>query len=518
MRLRLSVCLAAVLAVGVACGGATPASLQFVDIAPAQPRLGDITTVRFKAIDERGNPAAGVGVNFALQQANQAGVALNPTTATTTKTDGIAETTLTVTGGVTSVVVVATAGDKTALSPPISFAGSAPNAAQFTFQCGPLDGAASGGIHAIRAYDASRNMIAGVKLRCSAHVADRNGEGIPNAQVSFLPEAGAIGPSETTATDVIGNAEVLYKTSLPLPEDVAPGTFTWTPQNDANHTGDYLVPIWMEPVTWTANPVIDKVNGVQPVVGCNPGCPEPQRVDPMRRALDGGDIVMNPRDNLVAMIAVTSGEEAFTDTNNNGKFDPGEPFIDTTEPFVDSNDNGTWDPGERYIDTNGNGKWDGKNGTHEDNTLIWASEKILWTGIPSEFDSSNPSPTTYSAVFNTLGNPVTPPVTIPSGGSIFLTTFFSDPWFNGLTRDGNGDGCKGVVNGPVTASGDTGNQGIRTTYPPVEVDQLLISDARSPDAGSQAYAAQIVCNFTDSPEQGAVTTVPGAASFGSVGP
>ena len=38
---------------GIGCGS-IPATLEFVDIAPAETRLGDITTVRFRATDSRG--------------------------------------------------------------------------------------------------------------------------------------------------------------------------------------------------------------------------------------------------------------------------------------------------------------------------------------------------------------------------------------------------------------------------------------------------------------------------------
>jgi hypothetical protein len=303
-------------------------------VTPAQPQLGDVSTVRFVATDARGQPAAGVTVTFSLQN-DQPGVTLNPTTSTTTKNDGVAQTQLVATGHVNSVVVQATAGDKIALSPPITFAGSAASSTQFTFQCGESDGAASGGVHAIRAYDPTRHLLAGVKLHCTAHVADRNGDGVPNAQVSFLTEAGTIGPTETSQTDVIGNATVLYKTSLPMPEQVAPGTFTWKPVNDDIHTGAYLVPLWMHPYSWSENPIQAYLAATAPTLK------EPRRNDPERKALDGTTIVNNPRDNLVSMIAVTSGEEDFEDDNNNGQYDDGEKFVDLTEPFVDANDNGT---------------------------------------------------------------------------------------------------------------------------------------------------------------------------------
>src|SRR5206468_703738 len=97
-----------------------------------------------------------------------------------------------------------------------------------------------------------------------------------------------------------------------------------------------------------------------------------------------------------------------------------------------------------------------------------------------------PSPTTFNAVFdaagNFLGSGVNAPINIPGNGSILLTTLFSDPWFNGLTRDGTSDGCEGKTTGPVTASANSGNTGIRMVYSPYEVQQIRITDARGPDA------------------------------------
>ena len=88
----------------------------------------------------------------------------------------------------------------------------------------------------------------------------------------------------------------------------------------------------------------------------------------------------NPRDGLVTIVAVVDGEEAFTDTNGNGKHDDTEPFIDAPEPFLDMDDDDTWDPAEQYTDVNGNGKWDKANGKWDASTKIIAMYKILWTG------------------------------------------------------------------------------------------------------------------------------------------
>ncbi len=497
MRLGLVSCVVLASALWVACEPPPPATLEFVDQSPGQPRLGEITTVRFRAIDSRGNPQPGTTVTFSLQS-EVPGITLSPTTATTDVGDGIASTQLVANGRVASVVVIATAGDKTAVSPAVSFAGAAANGEQFTFQCGKFAGEGSGGLHAIGAYDETRYLIAGVKARCIAHVADRNGDGITGAQVSFITEAGTLGPSATSVTDVVGNAEILYKTSYPLPEETQPGVFSWTTNNDATHTGDYLAPLWMQPFYWTENPIRDfgiPINPQEPR-------PEPRRVDPLRPGR-----VNNPRDNLVAMIAVTTGEEGFDDNNNNGQYDAGEPFIDLTEPFVDNNDNGTWDPNERFVDTNGNGRWDGKNGQYDASTLIWVQERLLWTGWPHPTDviesALNPTP-----VVRQLDPPLGIPVTLPHFGSASSTFLLSDPWYNRIAQNNNDDGCSEGSIGPIVV--ENLPKGVAFTYPAFSVERFFFRDVHDPSVDPQpapfsqpiGFEATATCKYTAAQEDG----------------
>ena len=509
MRLGLASCMVLASALWLACEPPEPATLEFVDQSPAQPRLGEITTVRFRAIDTRGNPQAGTTVEFRLQS-EVPGVTLNPTSATTNTGDGIASTQLIATGRVASVVVVATAGDKVAISPAVSFAGANANAEQLTFQCGKFSGEASGGMHAIGAFDETRYLIAGVKALCYAHVADRNGDGIAGAQVSFVTEAGTIGPSSTSETNVVGNAEILYKTSYPLPEETQPGTFSWTTNNDATHTGDYLAPLWMQPFFWTENPIRDFGIPINP----QDPRPEPRRVDPLRPGR-----VNNPRDNLVAMIAVTTGEEGYDDNNNNGKFDPGEPFIDLTEPFVDNNDNATWDVNERFVDTNGNGRWDGKNGQFDASTLIWVQERILWTGWPhpSDRDESaiNPTP-----VVRQLAPPVGIPVAVPHKGVRSSTFLLSDPWYNRISQNDEGDGCSAGAIGPVLV--ENLPKGVAFTYPAFTVERYTFRDSHSPESLAPLFSPPLPfevnanCAYTASQEQGHKVIVPAPTITGTV--
>src|SRR6185436_9694618 len=122
------------------CGGLTPASLEFVDTIPAQPRIGDVTTVRFRAIDNTGQPMAGASVDFSIPPStNSGGVTLSPASALSNRGDGIASTQIVASGlRPASVVVVARSGTSiVATSPSITFSGAtSPSGRQFTFQCG----------------------------------------------------------------------------------------------------------------------------------------------------------------------------------------------------------------------------------------------------------------------------------------------------------------------------------------------------------------------------------------------
>jgi hypothetical protein len=531
MRMRLLVL--TVVGLFSACGGPTgPAVMEFVEVLPAQPKIGDVATVRFKLLDERGVPLAGSTVGFKLGSANT-GVTLSPVSAISIKGSGFAETQIVASSRVNSVIVIATSGDKVITSPPITFAGSVPNGRQLTFQCGPIAGDGSGGRHALGAYDGTRTMIAGSAMDCTAHIGDRNGDGVSDALVSFLTEAGTIGATGVSQSNLVGDATVLYKTSLPLPLDVDPDVFKWTTAtDDVNNTGEYLAPLWMHPYEWVENPRDLAISGLRTYT-----LREPRRPDPIRLKMDGsGRFLNNPRDNLVSMIAVTSGEEGFTDTNNNGQFDQGEEFDDLTEPFVDSDDDGTWDSNERFIDVNGNREWNGKNGKWDANTLIWKQERLLWTGFPAYEDTIPvvPGVVGHRQVFAAASpSPVVPiSLTCPGAGSqctqagppVLVFAYLADPWFNSLAQNGDSDKCEIDVEekSPVIANAESG-AGFAFTYPPGRYMQFVVKDARDPNippidqiprrVPAVSFLSTIRCSYTSSPKGGYTLKI----SVGSIG-
>lgn len=67
------------------------------------------------------------------------------------------------------------------------------------------------------------------------------------------------------------------------------------------------------------------------------------------------------------ILAYTSGEESFIDTNGDDLFDAGDIFPaanDSDDAYVDTNDSGAFDAGDELVDLNGNGVYDGVDGLY----------------------------------------------------------------------------------------------------------------------------------------------------------
>lgn len=121
------------------------------------------------------------------------------------------------------------------------------------------------------------------------------------------------------------------------------------------------------------------------VVALTPDC-NPQDVEPMTGEpshMEDG-IVHNPRDGLLTLVFFAQGEEGYLDSNGNYKYDATESFagFDLPEPYVDENDNLQYDQGEQFIDSDEDGQWTPANGRWDEDTMIWTSTKVMFTGTP----------------------------------------------------------------------------------------------------------------------------------------
>jgi hypothetical protein len=129
---------------------------------------------------------------------------------------------------------------------------------------------------------------------------------------------------------------------------------------------------------------------------------------------------------LNTIIAVTTGEEEYTDSNSNGSYDVGEPFVDLSSPFIDRNDDGVFQSNEwfgTYFDANG--QWDGS-------TQIWVPTWMTFTGHlpePTVALASCPGPTEFLPAFICPDG-----VSIPKQGFADLFWFVSDANLNPLNE------------------------------------------------------------------------------------
>jgi hypothetical protein len=132
-----------------------------------------------------------------------------------------------------------------------------------------------------------------------------------------------------------------------------------------------------------------------------------------------GNIIHNPRDGLLTIVAYTQGEEGYNDENDNGRYDPKEFFYDLPEPYVDANDINTSagygpDRDESYIDADWgtDGEWDMANGSWDEETIIWTTTHILFSGTP------------YSSTYTTQSIPLSP--CVPSGNQLTVRLYLVD--------------------------------------------------------------------------------------------
>jgi hypothetical protein len=292
----------------------------------------DHIDLKFRVTEGGDTPSQRIPVTFSLGEQRPPNTDIDPPEGRQELTDPDGYVTVQVraggTPGVVSVQAKATLPDNTTLtvtSPPVTIRGGIPSKRGFGFQCKDPVVAAFG----VRSGNSNDEWHLGLDdgTDCYAHLADRLSGVVDQAtNVFFLSEAGNV--IQAGATDAMGVATTHLRVGPPVPVNTAPMQY----EQDAH--------------------------------------------------LVDGDF--NPRDGLVRLIAVTRGEEEFTDVDGNQFYEEGVDMFDSSqdlpEPYVDSNDNGQWDVGEVFRDLNGNGSWDDANQTWDRNTEIWEDTEMLWVG------------------------------------------------------------------------------------------------------------------------------------------
>ncbi len=338
------------------------------------------TPIWFQVKNAAQKGVPGVAVNFSVSGVAGASV----TTPGVTDANGLVSTTLSsgnsVGTAIVTAVVAATAGQVPEIKgqhPGTPISGGKPSDERIQVTCTRKN---------IGAMTIQNPPRPGVGSQCQAYLIDRNSNqvGVPTSVQWFAEAGGIVSPVTSNAS---GIAVTDFTAAGSLPKEVpAAGPDAGWPQ--------------------------------EPTLGNN-----------------------NPRDMLVTIIAVMGGEEAFWDGsgtqngNKNGKWDPGEWFVDLPEPFVDANDNNKYDDGETFFDTDRspgcdaqgnplpaekpNGKWDPANGCWDATTQIWRPIHILYSGVP-DIATLQHSPAS------------------PSAGLPIVTTSIADSYWNGISTDGAG--------------------------------------------------------------------------------
>lgn len=163
-----------------------------------------------------------------------------------------------------------------------------------------------------------------------------------------------------------------------MSEAAAVGQVTTTPEYDpTNPSADLGIATQIFNTLGSGLPFDVAANGGEPSVS---------------HALDGcGTRTHNPRDGVVTVLAVADGEEAFFDSNGNGAYDAGEPFVDQGEPFVDQDDDGQWDVGEWFLDVDGSAGYTVGNLAWDGATKIWTQTVVVYSGLPATPVAAGPT-------------------------------------------------------------------------------------------------------------------------------
>lgn len=335
--------------------------------------LDTSTPVSFVVVDLKQQPVPGVTVNFEVRGVG--GAAVTPTSAVT---DGQGRVSTTLLAGnevgiaTVRATVTSVEPDLTAASLGTPIVGARPSDEGFVIECNQINLAANASATPPRK---------DLSTPCSAQLVDRfrNPVGL-RTSVSWYSEAGSIESPVSTGGATRGRVNTTFQTAG-----------KWPPFEVSN---------LME------NEPFDPRTG------------------------------QNPRDMLVTVIAVTSGEETFYDGSGvsqgtkDGEWNAGEWFVDLPEPFVDENDNQVYDLGEPFIDTERldcatgqrqgkNARWDPPNGCWDGDIQIWRATHILYSGfINARF------------AFTAEG-----PYELLRGTSQVISVLASDGYFNPVSPD-----------------------------------------------------------------------------------
>jgi len=359
-------------------GGPVGPPTSLIGIAAAPSVLGikgsgiqETGLTRFLVTDAAGRPVSNAGVSFG--QTQPALVTLGHTVGVTAS-DGTVSVDYTAGSMVgVSAITAAVGGGGPSGSYPVAVRGAKPSASGFYFRCEKTN---------LPVYTTTPQYET---TTCHVRLSDRYGNRVGIATpVDFAAEAGAISASVLTKPFDFAN-----------PTDPDEGSLTVTFSSDMGN-------------------------------GFSPADTTPLPADltqfPKQRLAEPSIGSANPRDQLVTIIAMVRGEEAFVDANLDGQYNAGELFVDQGDPFIDSNDNNAYDPATepRFCGGASCATYHAPNG-------VWDSDRTIWVPTWAVFsDVVRPSVTAFtpSSCIDYLDNNLSN----PSAAS--AAVFMRDPWLN----------------------------------------------------------------------------------------
>jgi hypothetical protein len=161
------------------------------------------------------------------------------------------------------------------------------------------------------------------------------------------------------------------------------------------------------------------------------------------------------------IFATAIGEESFTDTNGNGYWDTGEPFVHLGEPYRDDNENNTYDSGEFFLDFNQSGARDAPDPS------LTAFKGITCTGTPATCSTSTLAIGVSHLLIMSTAQASLTNITTPGFGGTYLTTLTighsaaapaapNTGTFNFTVEDANGNPMAAGTTVSVTADSNIG--------------------------------------------------------------
>jgi hypothetical protein len=219
-------------------------------------------------------------------------------------------------------------------SKPIAVRGAKPSASGFYFHCNHIN---------LPVYTTTLEYET---TDCVVRLSDRYGNRVGiSTPVYFAAETGAITASAMTKPFDVEN-----------PADPEEGSLTVTFSSD---------------IAGGFGPVV-----TTPFAADATQYPRPRSAEPFQGSA-------NPRDQLVTIIAMVRGEEAFVDGNLNGQYDSGELFVDQGDPFIDANDDNAYDPvtEPRFCGGASCAAYNLPNGVWDSDRTIWAPTWVVFTAV-----------------------------------------------------------------------------------------------------------------------------------------